>query len=179
MWSNVPFRSSHRLRSIERRAWLTLDYGVESVYCELIELATHLTYGYEDTMTSAWIELPPQDGERALAAVPHMRIKRDLSAGQVIVEIPRYQEFTPSAAVLVKNGVRFHQIAGNGLISISAIATSRWTGSVPNAQTLLSQPMLSEPGHVRVFLLCRVTELHTVPQTLERDGVRLEHFYDY
>jgi hypothetical protein len=179
MWSNVPFRSSHRLRSIERRAWLTLDYGMESVYCELIELATHLTYGYEDTMTSAWIELPPKDGERALAAVPHMQIKRDLSAGHVIVEIPRYQEFTPSAALLVKNGVRFHQIAGNGLISISVIATSGWTGSVPNAQTLLSQSMLSEPGHVRVFLLCRVTELHTVLQTLERDGVQLEHLYDY
>jgi hypothetical protein len=79
----------------------------------------------------------------------------------------------------VKNGVRFHQIAGNGLISISAIATSGWTGSVPNAQMLLSQSMLSEPGHIRVFLLCQVTELHTVLLALERDGVRLEHLYDY
>ena len=51
LWSSVPFRSNHRLRSIERRAWLTLDYAVESGYCELIELTTHLTYGYEDTMT--------------------------------------------------------------------------------------------------------------------------------
>jgi hypothetical protein len=179
MWSAVPFRSNHPLRSIERRAWLTLDYGVESVYCELIELATHLTYGYEDTMTSAWIEIPPPDGEHALAAVPHMQIKRDLGAGQQIVEIPRYQEFTPSAAFLVKHGARFHQIAGNGLISISAIATSGWAGTLPNTQMLLSQPMLSEPGHMRVLLLCRVTDLHTVLSALERDGVRLEHLYDY
>jgi hypothetical protein len=179
MWSAVPFRSNHPLRSIERRAWLTLDYGVESVYCELIELATHLTYGYEDTMTSAWIEIPPPDGEHALAAVPHMQIKRDLGAGQQIVEIPRYQEFTPSAAFLVKHGARFHQIAGNGLISISAIATSGWAGTLPNTQMLLSQPMLSEPGHLRVLLLCPVTDLHTVLAALERDGVRLEHVYAY
>jgi hypothetical protein len=44
---------------------------------------------------------------------------------------------------------------------------------------LLSQPMLSEPGHLRVLLLCPVTDLHTVLAALERDGVRLEHVYDY
>jgi hypothetical protein len=99
--------------------------------------------------------------------------------GQQIVEIPRYQEFTPSAALLVNHGARFHQIAGNGLITISAIATSGWPGSVANTQMLLSQPMLSEPGHLRVLLLCPVTDLHTVLAALERDGVRLEHVYAY
>jgi hypothetical protein len=179
MLRSVPLRLNHPLRSIERRAWLTLDYTVESFYCELIQLATHATYGYEDTMTSAWLELPLDGGESVLAAVPHVQVKQDLGPEQKIVEIPRYQEFTPSAALLVNHGARFHQMAGNGLIAISAIAPSGWAASVPGTQLLLSQPIRSEPGHTRVLLLCRVTELHTVLPALERNAVRLEHLYDY
>jgi hypothetical protein len=179
MWRSLPFHSNHPLRSIERRAWLSLDYGVESAYCELIELGTHATYGYEDTMTSTWLELPLDTAEPVLAALPHLQVKRNLDAGQKIVEIPRYQEFTPSAAFLVNHGARFHQIVGNGLITISAIAPSGWAASPPGTQLLLAQPILSQPGHTRVFLLCRVTELHTVLPDLERNAVRLEHLYDY
>jgi hypothetical protein len=179
MWGGVPLRSNHPLRSIERRAWLTVDYGVEAFYCELIQLGTHATYGYEDTMTSAWLEFPADGGGPILTQGPHLQVKRDLGAGQKIVEIPRYQEFTPSAAFLVKNAARFHQIAGNGLIAISAIASPGWAASVPGTQMLLSQPIGSEPGHTRILLLCRVTELHTVLPALEHDAVRLEHLYDY
>jgi hypothetical protein len=179
MWSIVPFRSNHALRSIERRAWLTLDYGVESAYCELIQLGTHATYGYEDTMTSAWLETPPNVGAPILGDAPHLQVKRDLGAGQMIVEIPRYQEFTPTTASLIKNGARFRQIAGNALIAISVIAPSGWAGSPAGTQMLLSQPIRSQPGQTRVLLLCRVAELHTVLPALERDAVRLEHLYDY
>src|SRR5580698_6382436 len=58
LWGNTPFRTTHLVRTLERRAWLTLDYSVEAVYCELIELATHATYGFEDTTTVAWVEFP-------------------------------------------------------------------------------------------------------------------------
>lgn len=146
-------------------------------YCELIQLGTHATYGYEDTTTSAWIELPA--GEAILNDVPHLQLKRDLGAGEIIVEVPRYQEFTPSAASLIKKGARFRQISGNGLIAVSVIAPSGWAASLPGTQILLSQPIPSQPGHTRVLLLCRVAELHTVLPALECDAVQLEHLYDY
>ena len=56
-----PSATTHLVRTLERRAWLTLDYSVEAVYCELIELATHATYGFEDTTTVAWVEFPASD----------------------------------------------------------------------------------------------------------------------
>ena len=67
LWSETPFRTTHLLRTLERRAWLTLDYSVEALYCQLIELGTHATYGFEDTTTKAWVDLPPEVNPRPLA----------------------------------------------------------------------------------------------------------------
>ena len=179
LWSDTPFRTTHLLRTIERRAWLTLDYSVEAVYCELIELATHATYGFEDTTTAAWIELPASDNTLISSRMTSVRNLRDLGNNQAIVEIPRYQEFTTAALGLVHHGARFHQIAGNELIVISAISPVSWTNSMPNLQLLLTQPLLTDPGNTRNVLLCRVAELHTVLPMLEHQGLKIEHLYDY
>lgn len=179
LWSNTPFRATHLLRTIERRAWLTLDYSVEAVYCELIELGTHATYGFEDTTTAAWVEFPPSDNLLVSSPLPSVQILRDLGEHQAIVEIPRYQEFTPVALGLIHDGVRFRQIAGNELIVISAISPGSWANAMPNLQLLLAQPLLTEPGNTRNVLLCRVAELHNVLPMLEHQGLKIEHLYDY
>ncbi len=179
LWSNTPFRTTHLVRTIERRAWLTLDYSVEAVYCELIELATHATYGFEDTTTGAWVEFPVSDNTLISSPMTSVRILRDLGKNQAIAEIPRYQEFTTAALALIHDGVRFRQIAGNDLIVISAIGPSGWTNSIPNLQLLLAQPLLTDPGNTRIVLLCRVPELHNTLPILERQGLKIEHLYDY
>jgi hypothetical protein len=172
LWSSTPLRTTHLVRTIERRAWLTLDYSVEAVYCELIELATHAIYGFEDTTTAAWVEFP-------VSGNSSVRILRDLGNNQAIVEIPRYQEFTTAALALIHDGVRFRQIAGNDLIVISAIAPSGWKNSVPDLQLLLAQPLLTDPGNTRIVLLCRVPELHNTLPELQHQGLKIEHLYDY
>ena len=179
LWSNTPFHSTHLVRTVERRAWLTLDYSVESVYCELIELGTHATYGFEDTTTAAWIELPPSAISLTTSSPTSVMVFRDLGDHQAIVEIPRYQEFTTKALGLIHVGVRFQQIAGNELIVISTISPASWTNTMPNVQLLLVQPLLSESGKARYVLLCRVAELHNVLPALEHQGHKIEHLYDY
>lgn len=179
LWNDTPFRTAHLVRVIERRAWLTLDYSVEAVYCELVELATHATYGFEDTTTAAWIEFPSADKTLIFSRMTRIRIIRDLGNNQAIVEIPRYQEFTTAALGLIRDGVRFHQIAGNEIIVISAIAPVSWTNSMPNLQLLIAQPLLASPSNTRNVLLCRVAELNTVLPMLEHQGLKVEHLYDY
>jgi hypothetical protein len=179
LWRDTPFRSTHLVRTIERRAWLTLDYSVEAVYCEMIEIGTHATYGFEDTTTAAWIELPASDNVETVTASPSVKVLRDLGDHQAIVQIPRYQEFTPVALDLIHHGVRFHQIAGNELIVVSAFSPASWTNRMPNLQLLLSQPLLTDQGNTRNVLLCRVSELHTVLPMLESEGLKIEHIYDY
>jgi hypothetical protein len=179
LWSETPFRSTHLLRTLERRAWLTLDYSVEALYCQLIELGTHATYGFEDTTTKAWVDFPPEAKSAAASFAGQFKIVRDLGGNEAIIEVPRYQEFTPATQTLIKAGVHFHQIAGNQLIVVSAIAPIQWTNSAPDLQVLLMQPLLTNPEKTRVILLCPVPDLDTALPRLEADGLIIEHLYDY
>jgi hypothetical protein len=172
LWQDSHLTTHHLVRTIERRAWLTLDYAVEAFYCEVIEIGTHATYGYEDTTTAVWIDLPS-------APLPKSaHVTRALPANQTIVELPRYQEFTPAALALIQSGARFHQIAGNEIISISVIAPQGWSNSIAGLETLIAQPMLTSPG-TRVVLLCRVSSLDSALPALQRQRVSIEHIYDY
>jgi len=179
LWADTPFRATLFLRTVERRAWLSLDYAVESAYCGVIELATHATYGFEDVRTAAWLEFPAEAKARVLASVPSMKMAKDSAAIEAIVKIPRYQEFTADAQRLIQSGGRFHQVAGNELILISAIAPSGWTISLTNLQLLLSQPILTDRSKSREVLLGKVSDLHEVLPSLERQGLAIEHLYDY
>jgi len=179
LWAGTPFRPAHILRTLERRAWLSLDYSVEAAYCQLIELGTHATYGVEDTTTAAWIEFPPQANTDIVSLVPSMKLVRGLGPGEAIVELTRYQGLTAEARKLLQAGVSFHQIAGNQLIVLSAIAPTGWTNAPPNLQLLFAQPMLTDRGKTRAVLLCPVSELHLLVPLLERQGLEIEHIYDY
>jgi hypothetical protein len=179
LWRDTPFHTTHLLRSVERRAWLSLDYSVESVYCELIELATHVTYGYEDVNTAAWIDLPAGAPSRLLTSAPGVTMARSPGPNSAIVEIPRYQPFTPAALALIHDGMHFRQIAGNELIVLTVIAPNGQTRSDSNLQVLLAQPLLTVPGYSRAVVLVRVSELNEVLPELEQRGIRIEHVYDY
>ncbi len=114
-----------------------------------------------------------------LHSLASIKIVRDLGEERGDLEVPRYQEFTPAAQMLIKAGVHFHQIAGNQLIVVSAIAPSQWSNSAARLQVLLMQPLLTNPGKTRVILLCPVPELDTALPRLEADGLMIEHLYDY
>jgi hypothetical protein len=179
LWSSTPFRARHLMRSVERRAWLSLDYAVEAAYCEAIELATHATYGFEDVNTAAWITFPNDAKASVFGSMPVMKMAKDLGSGEAIVEIPRYQEFTADALKLIAKGAQFRQIAGNELMLISGTAAKNWINTPSHVQLILSQPLLVDRAKTRVVMLVRVPELHEVIPELEARGVVLEHLYDY
>ena len=104
---------------------------------------------------------------------------RGLGPGVAIVELTRYQAVTAEARTLLQAGVSFHLLAGNLLIVLSAIAPSGWTNAPPNLQLLFAQPMLTDRAKNRAVLLCPVSELHLLVPLLERQGLEIEHIYDY
>jgi hypothetical protein len=175
LWTQVPLRGSHWFRIAERRTWLTIDYGVEAIYCELIELATHVTYGYEDTTTSAWVRAP---SAKTISAIPHISIAREFGDGSYIVEIPRYQEFTARALDVAHSDMQFVQIAGNHNILISVLSDHSFSSPV-GAQVVRSDAIPSEPRKLRSALLCRISELTGTLLALEKQGMTIEHIYDF
>ena len=176
LWARVPLRGSHWLRKAERRAWLTVDYGIEAIYCELIELGTHVTYGYEDTTTSAWIQVPSSE---AISTVPHIRVIKELANGNYIVELPRYQEFTTRALEGAHLGIRFVQIAGNHNILFSVISDRSFNFPTGGAEMVRSDIIPSEPEKSRAAVLCPISELTGTLLTLEKQGITIEHIYDF
>jgi len=70
LWTETKLWGPHVVRKWERKAWLSLDYGIEGVYCGLIKLASHAVYGLEDDVTYASIENAPEPGWAGIPAAP-------------------------------------------------------------------------------------------------------------
>jgi hypothetical protein len=129
--------------------------------------------------TAAWIKFPEAAKAQLIASVKSIKIARDLGPTEAIIEVPRYQEFTTDVRTLVGHGARFSQFAGNELIVISAIAPSGSITPESSVQMLLKQPILMGQGRTRVVLLVRVSGLNEVLASLERQGLKVEHLYNY
>src|SRR5258708_28632086 len=108
--------------------WLSLDYGIEAIYCGLIRLASHSVYGVEEDATYAVIENAP---EAVLSNLPAVRKVRSDGAGSLIVRMPRYQEFTRAAEQLLRAQAAFAEIAGNRQIMVTAVVPRDWSYPLP------------------------------------------------
>jgi hypothetical protein len=176
LWSKTPLWSAHPVRKWERKIFLSLDYTLEAFYCWLIQKATHLTYGDEPADTYAWID---NVNETALRQLRHVKTVKQVGPQALIVDIPRYQEFTSIALVLAEHDVHFVELAGNSHITVSVLAAQSWRYDHSDAQQLFSSPILTHAGLKRVVIGCEVNALHAVLNTLQAGGVTVEHIYDY
>ncbi len=176
LWSENTMHGRHPLRKIERRMFLSIDYGIESFYCWLIEKATHASYGIESADTYAWID---NASPQVFAANPRIRKVKEAGPGAYIVIIPRYQEFTTVADWLADRDIHFVEIAGNDEILVSAIAPRDWTYNLTTGEEAFSTPLATSPELKRVAISTPVASLHQVVNDLRARGIKLEHVYDY
>jgi len=176
LWNENGWWGPHALRKWERKAFLSVDYAVEAIYCWLITEATHAVYGVESADTYAWLENAPDD---VFAENPRMRRVKKAGPNSEIVIIPRYQEFTDTAERLAKAGVSFADIAGNGEILLTAIVPAGAVYEVHSSQVLFSTEIPTQPDHKRVAVRCSVTELNAVLSIIAGRGWSIEHIYDY
>jgi hypothetical protein len=171
LWTRTSLLGPHLLRKFERRAWLSLDYGIEAMYCGLITLASHAAYGVEDDMT--WV-LATKTGPDTFAGIPDIKIERAPAPDAVIVRMPRYQKFTEVATQVIGRGVRFREIAGNREIVVSAVVPSGWSGDLKSGEVLFWSPILTNAVLKRVAIRVPVSELQSVTAVLP-----VEHIYDF
>lgn len=176
LWKNTSLWGRHPVRKWERKLWLGLDYGVEAIYCGLIEKASHGVYGVEDDQTYAWVENVP---DQLFVDNPRVRKVKDVGPRAYIVMIPRYQEFTEIVTRLAQQGVRFVQIAGNEQVAMTLLAPRDGTLEIPGSEKLFSMGLLTDSAQERWALRSPVSSLHSVLNGLADRSVRLEHVYDY
>jgi len=171
LWTQTSLWGPHALRKWERKMWLSLDYGIEAVYCGLIKLASHAVYGVEEDVTYALIDNAPEAIFSSLAAIHKVK---SVGPDSFIIRMPRYQKFTVAAKELLSTQARFVQIAGNQQIMVTAVVSRDWQFELPAGEFLFSRDVLTDRLSKRVVLRVPVAGLGAIV-----DGLAIEHIYDY
>jgi hypothetical protein len=171
LWTDTRLWGPHLLRKWERKMWLTLDYGIEAVYCGLIRVASHTVYGVEEDVTYAVIENTPQV---VLSDLPQARNVKSIGTDSFLVRMPRYQKFTDAAKDLLRANARFVEIAGNRQIMVTALVPRASGFQPPAGELLFASDVLTNEQLQRVALRVPVASLGEVVGTLP-----VEHIYDY
>jgi hypothetical protein len=174
LWRDIPKQGPHMVRKWERRLALTAEYGVKGAYGWLIGLSSGAAYGAESLRIHAWID-QAQDVVFADGVVKKVK---QVGPQSYIVTIPRYEAFTVRTKLLVSQGVRFLDIAGNDEILITILAPA--AVETDNRVTILfEEPFLTQEALRRIGLKVPVRSLHEVLTRLEKGGATIEHIYDY
>ena len=176
LWKETSLRGPHSARKWERKAILSLDYGLEAVYAWVLEKGTHAVYGVEPSDTYAWIENAPAT---IFKDNPRIRMVKEVGARSYIVVIPRYQEFTELGVTMARQGVHFIEISGNDEILVTAVAPQAWKYDLTEGEVLFATDILTQPNLKRIAVECPVRSLHVVLNDLGNRGIKIEHVYDY
>ena len=178
LWKETPLRGKHPIRKWERKFILSVDYGIEAIYAEAMQAASHLTYGAEPDDTYTWIENAPAT---LFQEFPRIRKVKDAGPQSYVVIIPRYQEFTDVTVKLAKRDVHFVQVAGNDEIMLTVATPKSWSFDLPSedGSLLFTENFLTQPDVKRVAFECPVRSLHSVLNHLAARGFKIEHLYDY
>ena len=175
LWTQTPLWGPDLVRKWERRFVLSAEYSVKAVYGWLIRLGTRSVYQPEDLVIHAWLDDAPErifDDDR-------IRKVKTLGSRSYIVALPRYTAFTGVVTALAKQGVRFHDLAGNDEILLTAIAPRELALHPAAGGVLLTEEILTNPATKRIAVRVPVRSLHVILADLPARGASVEHLYDY
>lgn len=177
LWLETNWWGEYQARKLERRMILSLEYGGKGVYGWIIRRSTRATFGFDEPWREAVVEIPPKAKE--MFGAEDLQIKEHLPSGKFLVAIPYYERFTDLVPLFVAEGITFEEIAGNDEIVLSVWAQKGWKPRVEEAKVLFARDVLTEENIDRVVMYTPVGSLDEVLMQLEKDGVQLEHIYDY
>jgi hypothetical protein len=176
LWADTPLLGENMVRKLERRYALTTEYLIKAAYGKLIKLATSAAYEPALMTTQVVADHEPYD----LADQPNVKLLRMLDDGRAVLELPRYYDFRLAATKLGLQDVQLQDIAGNSdVILVTVLTRSHGTAAPPDSRVLFEQPILTEPGRKRVALVLPVAALSRYLVDAPRQGVEVEHVYDY
>lgn len=171
LWLETKLWGPHVARKWERKLWLSVDYGIEGVYCGLMELASHATYGVEEDVTFAEIQNAPADLFSTISAIRKVQAE---GPDSYIVKMPRYRKFTDASVLLFRTPARYLSIAGNRQVMVTAIVPRDWKFAFPAGELLFASDLLTDPRSERVALRFPVDQLQVIVT-----AIPIEHIYDF
>jgi hypothetical protein len=173
-WRETPLGQGNLVRGLERRLALSLEYGGKAIYT----VAIGALAGFSPADLRIRSVVTPLSADD-LAAEPRIMKIRDLPGGAMLIETPRYQEYTEILRELGARGKDVLEIAGNRRILATVLARTDAALATPGATELFAIPIQSRPGWRRLGLDVEVEKLTALIGEVERQGGEFEHAYDY
>lgn len=174
LWQ-TDFWGPSPLRKWERKYFLTTEFLLKYAYAWVIKQGSESAYGVESTVTTVVVADGLPD---SLEKLPSVKIVERHGNNVTMVQLPRYQAFTPEAQLLSSMGFNFVEIAGNSdVIMLGAIVPADFDAS--GLQCLLRQPILTRPERERILFAVPVGELAALLRKIDRPPFVLEHIYDF
>ncbi|MGH7537798.1 MAG: FAD-binding oxidoreductase, partial [Gemmatimonadales bacterium] len=150
LWRDLPFWGAYPIRKLERKLFLSLEYGVKAVYATLIQAATRGAYGAQEER----IEMVATRWADSLAAGGDLTALARLDDAHTLVAIPRYDAFRDVLVRLARARTRLGitEIAGNDEIFVTGVAPVGWTYTGFNAMAGSALPLPTDATKQRVTL---------------------------
>ena len=182
LWAGTPMWGPHVIRKWERRAVLSVEYGLKAV-CVVRGPAARRDAARQGHGPAA--RLGRRRDARRCCRPTAPRSSRPSGPGSFIVTLPRGDAFTRSLVGLIGGGVKVLDVAGNDEIALTAIVRQPASGprpaeeAPPAGRVLATDALLTEPAARRLTMRAPLARLADVAAWLQRRGAVLEQLYDY
>jgi hypothetical protein len=180
LWGTTPAWGPHPLRKWERRAVLSVEYGVKAVCAWVGRLVAASPAERDVARLHAWV------GGTTAAAIQAngAELVSTVGPGSYIVTLPRGDAFMRSVVGLVGSGARILDVAGNDEIVVVAVvgagaAAAPSSDQPPAGQLLASDPRLIDSGARRLTLRAPLARLGDVFAWLQARSATIEAIVDY
>lgn len=164
------------IRRWERRFEFTVELLFKAAWGWIIKQGTQAGYDPEAMTVQAWVTEGTQD---LAAAAPDVSILNHLEGRSYLLSLPRYEPFSRAVQNLIAHEARFVEVAGNEQILMTVIAPKDWQDQFHRGRTVCEWTILTEPARKRVALLVQIGRLHETLPGFEKEGVALDHLYDF
>ena len=180
LWAGTPMWGPHVIRKWERRAVLSLEYGVKALCASAARLVAATPPDKDTARLYAWVG----GATPAVLQANGAEIVSTVGPGSFIVTLPRGDAFTRSLVGLIGGGVKVLDVAGNDEIALTAIVrpaagAATAEDAPPAGRVLASDALLTEPAARRLTLRAPLARLAEMATWLQRRGSVLEQLYDY
>lgn len=177
LWTKTTYLEWNWIRKIERRFFISGELLFKAFYGFLLGLGTQSAYGVAAPVTAVVIDHLPETLHIDALEITLVEV---LSPEATLITLPRYAAFNPTLRLLIKAGVRIHEIAGNhSAILLTIVVPINWETRFQFAKVIFKQTIATNKNLQRVALTVLVPNLSTVILALEQEKIEVEHIFDY
>lgn len=173
LWQTVPLWGDDPLRKWERRFALSTEYGAKAAWSWVMNKVGGSVPAQPTTavLLTQWPAEP--------AELPQLKRVGSLG-GSVLATMPRRAALSSHAGALARQGVHIEEVAGNLGPIVVSLRLPRDAAPIDEGRLLFTQPVLTDPGQERRWLVVPVPQLaDSLRAWGQRPEVQVDHLYDF